>query len=130
MSDESTDSGPRILAAPTPGSVRIYAMYRVGMIAFYLGFVGLGGWAFATDLNPDQGGPLMGLTIAIVGLLCAVFNAASFLLPRKPWAWNVHLILIALGVIGVISTPPALLVAILWFRRDTLAYFGQDLQAK
>ena len=105
-------------------------MYRMGMIAFYLGFVALGGWAFVSDLNPDAGGPLMGLTIAIVGFLCAALNAASFLVPRKPWAWNVHLILIALGVIGVISTPPALLVAALWFRRDTLAYFGQDLARK
>lgn len=128
MSDEPAPSDaetPSEVAVPTPGAVRIYTMYRVGMIAFYLGFVVLGGWAYATDLNPDEGGPFMGLTIAIVGLLCAALNAASFLVPRKPWAWNVHLVLIALGVIGVVSTPCALLVALLWFRRDTLSYFGQ-----
>jgi hypothetical protein len=101
-------------------------MFQVGMLAFYLGFVVLGAWAaLQQDPAGPRGGQLMGTGIALVGGLCAALTVASFFLPRRPWAWSLHLMLIVLGIVGAITTPCALFVALAWFRKDTLAWFGQ-----
>ena len=90
--------------------------------------------AFPTDslLNPEpqQGGKTMGLGILAIGLVSSLLFAGSFFLPRKPWAWNVHMVLIVLGIVGVVSTPCALIMAVFWFRQDTMAWFGQKLEPK
>lgn len=106
----------------------LYDLYRAGLLAFYLGFCALGVWALHGAEGGPAGGEVMGLGIAAVGALCALLVVASFWLPRAPWAWNAHLVLVVLGVVGVVTTPCALLVALLWFRRDTLAWFGQRLE--
>ena len=111
-------------SVPPPRIIVAYRAYCAGMICFYLGFVALGVWAITSDLRPDEGGALMGGVIALMGLICAGLFAASFFVPRAPWAWNLHLVLIGLGAIGVLTTPFALVLGVMWFRRETLDYFG------
>jgi hypothetical protein len=94
------------------------------MIAFYFAFIALGAWAILSSDEANERGLLMGIGITGVGVICSGLFASSFYVPRAQWAWNLHLVLIALGVCGVITTPFALVVGIAWFHQDTLDYFG------
>ena len=93
------------------------------MIVYYFGFVALGGWAVYSS-GDNERGFLMGVAIAGIGVICSGLFASSFYVPRAQWAWNLHLVLIALGVCGVITTPFALVVGVAWFHQDTLDHFG------
>ncbi len=109
---------------PEPKQVKLYRLYCRGMILFYLTFVALGAWAIYSSGDANEKGLLMGTAIAGIGVICSGLFASSFYVPRAQWAWNLHLVLIALGVCGVITTPFALAVGVAWFHQDTLDYFG------
>jgi hypothetical protein len=67
---------------------------------------------------------LGGLSVA-EGLVMGSIFLATFFLPRRPWAWVVNLIILALGLTGceLVFCLPLL---IFWLRADNRTYFGCD----
>jgi hypothetical protein len=68
----------------------------------------------------------------VVGILCLAEGVvmgsiflATFFLPRKPWAWVCHLIILALGLTDcdIVFCVPLM---IFWLRADNRTYFGCD----
>jgi hypothetical protein len=67
---------------------------------------------------------LGGLCLAEGVVMGSIF-VATFFLPRRPWAWVCHLIILALGLTGcdIVFCVPLM---IFWLRADNRAYFGCD----
>jgi hypothetical protein len=63
---------------------------------------------------------LMTVAAALVGVF-----VAAFFLPRKPWAWTFHLVLIALGFTSACCLPACVPLLIFWIRPETKAWFGR-----
>jgi hypothetical protein len=66
-----------------------------------------------------------GLLCAGEGLVMGSIFLATFFLPRKPWAWVCHLIVLAFGLTGcdIVFCLPLM---IFWLRADNRTYFGCD----
>jgi hypothetical protein len=119
-----TDAGP-------PAVVPWQKAYCAAMAAVYLLLFGFGlvlavfreSLADATDSPTDN--LIAGLLIAAVSLpLAAIFAAGPFL-PRRPWAWTYHIVLIALGMTSCACLPFTVPLLIFWIRPDTQAWFGR-----
>jgi hypothetical protein len=68
---------------------------------------------------------VLGVLFLAEGLVMGVIFLATFFLPRKPWAWVCHLIILALGLTGcdIVFCLPLM---IYWLRADNRSYFGCD----
>ncbi len=66
------------------------------------------------------GGGLAGLSV----LLMAAFAAAPFL-PRQPWVWIFHLVLICLGMTSACCLPATVPLLIFWIKAETKSWFGR-----
>ncbi len=70
----------------------------------------------------------MVVTGAILFGLGAVFlgaYVAGFFLPRRPWAWVAHLVLVGIGLTSCCTLPAAIPLLVSFLRRDTQAWFGR-----
>lgn len=101
-----------------------YRLYRITLLLAYAMFIGLGSFAFFSELAPERGGPRMGITVALIGVVMAGLVLASFRIPRRPWAWNAHMVLICLGVPLIVTTPFALTLGYQWLDPTIKTYFG------
>ncbi len=66
------------------------------------------------------GGLLLGL-----GALFLALYVAGFFLPRRPWAWIAHLVLIAFGLTSCCTMPAAIPLLVFWLKPDLRAWFGR-----
>ena len=107
---------------PPPAVLFWYGLFRAFLVFFYGALCGLGVWAAAAPDAPPQSEE-MGLTIAIVGGTSALLFLASFFVPRRPWAWSLHMALIIMSIAGCATTVLALLMAWVWIKPETRAWF-------
>ena len=67
------------------------------------------------------------VAIALFAGIWGIGFLASFLLPRRPWAWIYHLVLIGGGVLSCFL-PAAVPLLIAWIRPDVQWYFGRRVR--
>ncbi len=133
---------PPPLPAPPPGFavpgveppvLRWQRVYLGAMAAIYLACV-VGGALLLHYRDVVAGWPPrsepweMVVTGGILLGMGAVFLAlyvAGFFLPRRPWAWIAHLVLIAFGLTSCCTMPAAIPLLVVFLRRDTQAWFGR-----
>ncbi len=66
-----------------------------------------------------------GVTLLGAGAVFLALFVAAFFLPRTPWAWVAHLVLIAFGLTSCCTIPAAVPLLVAFLRRDTQAWFGR-----
>lgn len=66
-----------------------------------------------------------GVVLLVLGVVFLAAYVAGFFLPRKPWAWIAHLVLIAVGLTSCCTMPAAIPLLVSFLRRDTQAWFGR-----
>jgi hypothetical protein len=104
--------------------------YCVAMALLYVA-VTLGGLAMAVfheELADAETSPgetiVVGLVLAVVGAGLAVgFGVAPFL-PRRPWTWVFHVVLIGLGMTSCCCLPATVPLLVFWIRPETRAWFA------
>ncbi|MFZ2653723.1 MAG: hypothetical protein WAX69_02295 [Victivallales bacterium] len=110
-----------------PAVMTWYTIYCIVMAAIYL-CVAVGGAAMLVAgiaKSVDSGLIVMGLVLAILGVVFMVpFGIAPFLRPQ-PWVWIYGLVLIAIGLTGCATIPASIPLLIFWLKPETKAYFGR-----
>jgi hypothetical protein len=69
---------------------------------------------------------VVGALALAVGLIQSALFSLAFVLPRKPWAWVYHLVLIGLGLTDPCFFFPCLFLMVFWLKAPTRTYFGCD----
>ncbi len=69
---------------------------------------------------------VVGALAMAVGLLQAGLFGLAFFLPRRPWAWIYHLVLIGLGLTDPCFFFPCIFLMVFWLKAPTRTYFGCD----
>ena len=75
----------------------------------------------------DEPGAILvyGLVFLVLGVVLLAVFAVGFVLPRKPWAWVAHLVLIAIGLTSCCTMPAAIPLLVAWLKPDLRAWFGR-----
>ncbi len=68
---------------------------------------------------------LYGVVLLAMGLVLLGLFVAGFFLPRRPWAWVAHLVLIAFGLTSCCTMPAAIPLLVAWLKPDLQAWFGR-----
>ncbi len=100
------------------GLAVVYAMCLLGSIALFV--IGLGS-------DGHDAGEMIA-TGAIMAVFCVPFfvaTAAAPLLPKAPWAWTYHLVLIGIGMTSACCLPACIPLLIHWLKPETKAFFGR-----
>ncbi len=114
---------------PQPPQVwRYYLGYAISMAVLYLlvAVVGVVIASSGTFMAPEPGQPPMpaGLFVVVGVVLGIPFLAAPFL-PKAPWAWIYHIVLISVGMTSVCCMPISIPLLIFWLKPETKAFFGR-----
>lgn len=115
----------------TPGAIIWYRVYLVVMCLMFLAVIAGGAVVLsgvfpitAEDLDgmPPQ---VLGSIYLIMGIAMMIPYALAFVLPRKPWVWIYHLVMICIGMTGctIVASIPLL---IFWLKPDVKGYFGRQ----
>jgi drug/metabolite transporter (DMT)-like permease len=114
-----------------PGVIGWYYAYCGLMALLYLGCIlfGVAGIAFRSEIADKETPPevivVLGVLLALLGaVLMAAFVVAPFL-PRRPWVWIYHIVLIALGMTSACCLPVCVPLLIFWIKPETRAYFDR-----
>ena len=67
---------------------------------------------------------LLGVPTVLMGIGLAGVFFVALVLPRKPWAWIVHIVLICLGLTGCPTLFICIPLLIYWIKPETKAWFG------
>lgn len=67
-----------------------------------------------------------GMFYAVLGGVFFLVFAAALFLPKKPWAWIYHIVLICLGMTSCCLLPFAVPLLINWLKPETKAFFGRN----
>lgn len=119
---------------PTPARARVwpyYVAYTVAMAIMYLAVIAFGVVALAAGddaVVQDSGLPpsVMAVILIVVGLpLLGLYAAAPFL-PKKPWAWTYHVVLIAISLTSACCMVAGIPLLIFWVKPETKAMFGRQ----
>jgi hypothetical protein len=120
--------------APAPSVLVWYRTY-CGIMAFlYLVTLAVGAGVLLSPADwGDQETPaeqrlFVGLFLAGLGSVLSAVFLAAFFLPRQPWAWVYHLVLIVLGMSSCWCLPICIPLLLGWIRTETRAYFGWEPQ--
>lgn len=70
--------------------------------------------------------PSIGWSLVVTGLAFVVLNVAILYLPRRPWAYGVHLINIVLGFMSCILIPLCIPLLVSWLKPQTKNKFGME----
>ena len=113
-----------------PAVVLWQNIYCGAMALLYLLLTGVGA-AFAvfresladakTSANENL---IVGLVLIAVCLPLAGIFAAGPFLPRRPWSWIYHIVLISLGLTSCACLPVSVPLLIFWIRPEVQAWFG------
>lgn len=124
------------MSEATPGVVKWYRVYAAILAGVYIllllgGAVGL---FFSLRAPPefwdgaDMPPFLLYGYIVFLELISLVLGGAfvaAFFIPRKPWAWTYHMVLICLGLSSPCFIPICVPLLIYWLRPEAKAYFGK-----
>jgi len=120
----------------TPNVVKWYRVYAAFLACIYIVLI-LGcavGLFFAFRAPPDFWRELdmppffLYGYVGFLGLMSLALGGAfvaAFLIPRKPWAWTYHIVLICLGLSSACFIPICVPLLIYWLKPDAKAYFGK-----
>jgi hypothetical protein len=112
--------------------LRWYHLYCAGMALLYLACV-VGGAVLvifrdrlADAENPAAFFLVYGSVLIASGAVFAGVYLAAFFLPRRPWTWIYHIVLIGIGLTSPCTMAAAVPLLIAWIRPETRAWFGRD----
>ena len=123
--------------SPIPGVIKWYRVYAATLAALYILII-LGcavGLFFSLRASPDfwraaDTPPLLfyGYLVFLTGMSLVLGGAyvTAFFIPRKPWAWTYHIVLICLGLSSACFIPFCVPLLVYWLRPEAKAYFGKD----
>jgi hypothetical protein len=66
---------------------------------------------------------VLGVVLAITGLLLGPACALSFFLPRQPWVWIYDLVIICVGMFNGFLAPLCVTLLIYWTKPEAKAWF-------
>jgi hypothetical protein len=109
-----------------------YRLYCGAMALLYVGCTALAAavvvWRKELGDGESMGSAMFaayGAVLIAVSLGLVAAFVATFFLPRKPWAWIAHLVLIALGFGSACCLPACIPLLIHWIKPETKAWFGR-----
>lgn len=111
-----------------PQVVTWYYVYVGVLAAVYLLF-GVGFLIAAFLVPPGELPPEDQFTLYLMPVCMlpfAVLYIAAFFLPRAPWAWIFHLVLIAIGMTSACCLPVCIPLLIFWLKPETKAWYGRE----
>lgn len=112
-----------------PAVIIWYKVYMGLMALFSLTPLAAGIFLFVgpvTTADMDGMAPeILGIVYIVIGVVFMIPIFAAFFLPRKPWVWVYHLVMICLGLPScmVVFCVPLL---IFWLKPEVKTYFGQE----
>lgn len=124
---------PVACPASEPTVLRWYRVYLGAMTAIYLACV-VGGvllLSFQDEIAdwPPKDEPwtilVYGIVLLVVGAVCLAACVAGFFLPRRPWAWIAHLVLISIGLTSCCTIPASVPLLVAWLKPDLRVWFGR-----
>lgn len=125
-----TDQTPETLSyesavqRPTRSGVwRWYVVYCVAMVLLYVGCCIAAGLHLLRLAETMEGDFMAAMMLAVCGPLVAVFGVAPWL-PKRRWAWIMHLLLICLGLTSPLLWPTNIPLLVFWTKRHNRLYFG------
>lgn len=78
---------------------------------------------------PPKDDPAMflvyGVVLVVMGAVLHTVYMTAFFLPRRPWAWIVHLVLISLGLTSCCTLPASIPLLVFWLKPETRLWFGR-----
>jgi len=118
--------------AERPAVVTWYRAYAALMAGVYVLCV-IGGIAmivFRQELARSADEPssfwlIYGVFLALTAAAFIVPFVAAFFVPRKPWAWIYHIVLICLGLSSPCCLPISGPLLYYWLKPETRLYFGR-----
>lgn len=106
-----------------------YRIYAGSMAAMYAMLIALGIFVIFFGADPSKNEQtealIGGLLYAVLGAVFFLIYAAAFFLPRKPWAWIYHIVLICIGLTSCCLLPATIPLLIYWLKPETKALFGR-----
>lgn len=112
---------------------RVFFWYRIyaGLMALLYAVLVAVGFLIVYAVPPsnrrDDADPiLVGSIYAIGGALFFVPFAAALFLPKKPWTWIYHIVLICIGMTSCCTLPVTIPLLINWLKPETKAFFGRN----
>ena len=68
---------------------------------------------------------IIGVLLALVGVALTIPYVVAFALPRRPWAWIYHLVLIAIGMTSACCLPLTVPLLIFWLKPEVQSWYGR-----
>jgi len=120
---------------PPPPVLPWYRAYCALMAVMYLVVAGGGVFVAAANQSLAAGDPstsptemlLIGVICVVMGLALVVPFVVALFLPRKPWVWIYHLVLICLGMTSACCLPATVPLLIFWIKPETKGWFGREV---
>lgn len=129
---------PHDPAPPRPAVWPWFVTYCVLMAIMYLACALAGAFLLTADpllFDLGEGGSnsdltleelrITGVLLLVLGLPFAAIFAAAPLLPKRPWAWIVNLVLICLSLTSLCCLPVGVPLLIFWIRDEVRHYYGE-----
>lgn len=105
-----------------------YVVYCLFMAVLYLLCVAGAAVILLADPRSLGFGPaeaiVMGVIFGVTSAVLLIVYATAPLLPRRPWAWVYHLVLICIGMTGC-ALPASVALLIFWIKPEVKGYFGR-----
>jgi len=124
---------PQATPGQTAGVWPWYVAYAMFMGLMYLGCIAGGAWIVSAGSSTFGTGPqadevvMQGYILLAMGVPLSVLYLAVPFLPKRPWAWIYHVVLIGFGLTSCACWPVAIPLIIYWLKPETKWMFGRDL---
>ncbi|WP_394829599.1 hypothetical protein [Pendulispora albinea] len=110
--------------APRPPSIwRWYIAYAACMALLYIGVTAMG--AIGSSGQNGAGEGVRWIFLVTGPLLTVAYGIAPFL-PKKPWAWTYHVVLIGMGLTSLCCLPVTLPLLLQWLKPEAKSFFGRN----
>jgi len=108
-----------------PGVIAWYRAYLAVLVLLFLFSAGAGIVPLVFEIDPEElGMPPVAFAAIMTGMggVLLLLTAAAFFLPRRPWAWIYHIVLICIGMTGC-TVGFSIPLLIFWIRPEVKAWF-------